>query len=272
MKYLKDENIDSVLQWFRQFEGTDENYLSGHFDRYMRTLKFALGDLEVGRTLDILDVGCHWLHNTFLYANRGHRVFACDAPDLLGYKSVIDASAAMNATLLPSRRLEIGDGISELPDNSVDLVLFCEIIEHLAFNPIPMWKQIYRVLRPGGRIIITTPNSMYHRSVNSLLSRALSGVGFGISVDEIMNNGTYGHHWKEFSLNELQAYFSFLSSDFDSSKFEMVTLDFDIDAPIGVLESGISKTVDVRAYNIYLEVKLPHKINGIHVNPPWIPV
>lgn len=271
MLYVEHENLDNVLEWFRNFNGTDENYLRGHYERYQRTLQFALDESNCETKLDILDIGCHWLHNTFFYSNRGHRVVATDAPDLMDYDSVVTASKAMNAVLLPSKRLETGNGISELEENSIDLVLFCEIIEHLAFNPIPLWKQIYRVLRPGGRIIVTTPNSMYHRSIDIQLNRALSGSGFGISINDIMSNGTYGHHWKEFSILELKEYFNFLSADFDTSRFEMITLDFDKDTDLSSEAIEISKFTDVRAHNIYLEVKLNEKLSGIQVDPPWIP-
>jgi SAM-dependent methyltransferase len=43
------------------------------------------------------------------------------------------------------------------PDNSFDAILFTHVIEHLN-NPFPIGKEIYRVLKPGGRIYIETPN------------------------------------------------------------------------------------------------------------------
>ncbi|WP_165222140.1 class I SAM-dependent methyltransferase [Affinirhizobium pseudoryzae] len=104
-----------------------------------------------------------------------------------------------------SRRIELGDSIADIADNSVDLVLFCEIIEHISFNPIPFGKQIYRVLLSGGRIIVTTPNSMYHGSLSERLTRLWSGSGYGPRVEEIIKQGTYGHHRKEFSVSELHA-------------------------------------------------------------------
>ena len=82
----------------------------------------------------------------------------------------------MGAELVLSRDLEIGEGIVELPDSSVDLVLFCEILEHLAFNPILTWKQIYRVLCPGGRIVLTTPNGNFWRRLETALNRLLGGL------------------------------------------------------------------------------------------------
>ena len=47
---------------------------------------------------------------------------------------------------------------SPLPTASVDAVLFCELFEHLHLNPFHTLKEIFRVLRPGGLFLLTTPN------------------------------------------------------------------------------------------------------------------
>jgi 2-polyprenyl-3-methyl-5-hydroxy-6-metoxy-1,4-benzoquinol methylase len=44
-----------------------------------------------------------------------------------------------------------------LPDASVDTVVSCETIEHLP-DPVQALREFRRVLRPGGRVILTTPN------------------------------------------------------------------------------------------------------------------
>jgi len=44
-----------------------------------------------------------------------------------------------------------------LPDASVDTVISCETIEHLP-DPVQALREFRRVLRPGGRLILTTPN------------------------------------------------------------------------------------------------------------------
>jgi 2-polyprenyl-3-methyl-5-hydroxy-6-metoxy-1,4-benzoquinol methylase len=44
-----------------------------------------------------------------------------------------------------------------LPGASVDTVISCETIEHLP-DPVQALREFRRVLRPGGRVILTTPN------------------------------------------------------------------------------------------------------------------
>ena len=45
-----------------------------------------------------------------------------------------------------------------IPDESFDVVIFSEVIEHLRISPFRALTEIKRMLRPGGRLVVTTPN------------------------------------------------------------------------------------------------------------------
>jgi SAM-dependent methyltransferase len=55
-------------------------------------------------------------------------------------------------------------------DDSFDVVVAPEVIEHLE-NPRFMIREIFRILRPGGSAIVTTPNNESWRSLIALLVR-----------------------------------------------------------------------------------------------------
>ena len=55
-------------------------------------------------------------------------------------------------------------------DNAFDVVVAAEVIEHLE-NPRFMMREIFRILRPGGTAIVTTPNNESWRSLIALLIR-----------------------------------------------------------------------------------------------------
>ncbi len=38
------------------------------------------------------------------------------------------------------------------PDQSFDAILLCEVLEHLTYSPLPMFREIKRVLRPDGHL------------------------------------------------------------------------------------------------------------------------
>jgi 2-polyprenyl-3-methyl-5-hydroxy-6-metoxy-1,4-benzoquinol methylase len=55
-------------------------------------------------------------------------------------------------------------------DDTFDVVVAPEVIEHLE-NPRFMMREIFRILRPGGAAIVTTPNNESWRSLIALLVR-----------------------------------------------------------------------------------------------------
>jgi glycosyltransferase involved in cell wall biosynthesis/predicted SAM-dependent methyltransferase len=54
-------------------------------------------------------------------------------------------------------------------DAAFATVLCCELLEHLQADPMHMMAEIHRILKPGGCLVLTTPNIASLRSVASLL-------------------------------------------------------------------------------------------------------
>jgi hypothetical protein len=85
------------------------------------------------------------------------------------------------------------------PDASFDMVLAMEIFEHLALDPHFFLSEVSRVLRPGGHVVITTPNICSHRGVWKMLGNE-APYSFGIFVP---TGGVYGRHNREYAPREL---------------------------------------------------------------------
>jgi len=83
------------------------------------------------------------------------------------------------------------------PDNSFEMVLCCELVEHLTADPTHMLKEIHRVLTPGGRMLITTPNILVLRNLVALL-KDRRNIYYPYS-----GYGPYGRHNREWTLEEL---------------------------------------------------------------------
>jgi SAM-dependent methyltransferase len=58
------------------------------------------------------------------------------------------------------------------PDNSIDGVVCCEVLEHLFRDPAWMLREVNRVLKPGGWFLVTTPNLTSYHSIR----RAVMGI------------------------------------------------------------------------------------------------
>lgn len=68
---------------------------------------------------------------------------------------------------LSSRNLKVVQGIAEkmpFADASFDVVISEEVLEHIK-NQKQVIKEIYRVLKPGGIVILTTPNKWIYRTL-----------------------------------------------------------------------------------------------------------
>ena len=81
-------------------------------------------------------------------------------------------------------------------DESFDTALLCEVIEHLIKDPVFQLAEIARVLRPGGRLILTTPNVARRNNRVRLAERE------GI-YDPYSQYGPHGRHNREYTAAEL---------------------------------------------------------------------
>jgi 2-polyprenyl-3-methyl-5-hydroxy-6-metoxy-1,4-benzoquinol methylase len=255
---------------FRQFGETDIGYLDTHYDRFCITkgLFESTWPRSGGR---VLDVGAHWLHQSVLYAMDGYRVTSADFPGTIALDSVQRLAKAFEIDLIAYSDLSGGSAFADVPDDTFDIVLFTEIIEHLTFNPVRMWREIHRVLSPGGRIIVTTPN--YYALAGRLWNpaRLRSRMGGGISVDDIIATPTHGHHWKEYSLRELARYFRLLSPDFVLHKTLYVEDYYPRRARPVLPRAGrwIERHFRVFRPTLHVEVTLEAKRNGVIDDPTW---
>jgi SAM-dependent methyltransferase len=83
-----------------------------------------------------------------------------------------------------------------IPDNHYDLILFSEVLEHLRGNPRIAFNEFFRILKPGGRLIVTTPNLVRLNSrFNFLRGRS--------PLEKIGGNDWQGH-FREYVLSELR--------------------------------------------------------------------
>jgi 2-polyprenyl-6-hydroxyphenyl methylase/3-demethylubiquinone-9 3-methyltransferase len=152
--------------------------IAGEFDRLInpydlqRRIEIIFDELLGGESLNghrVLDVGCGTGAFSLRALERGAMVASLDiGPQLL---------ARARAKGVP--RVVAGDAmILPFADARFDVVLSSECIEHTA-DPQRAVVEMLRVLRPGGRLVLTCPNRFWHWSVtlaNTLNLRPYRGL------------------------------------------------------------------------------------------------
>jgi len=93
---------------------------------------------------DLVDIGCGLRPYQSLFAPHIGRYIGIDYPPAGDDRTQIDATIYADSTHLPLR------------DRCVDTVLTTQVLEHVP-EPLHMLREAHRVLRPGGRLIMTAP-------------------------------------------------------------------------------------------------------------------
>lgn len=238
--------------------GGDTEYFAFHRRRFEQHLA-RLQKLNTPGAR-VLDIGSHYLHLSSALSRAGYDVIALDVEEFQGLDFVRRRATEFGVRCEVVRDLGRGDFLpAERPD-SFDCLVFCEILEHITFNPVRFWRRVYDLLRPGGCVYLTTPNSLRHSNILRTVRRAVGLRGVGIPVEEIFQHVTYGHHWKEYSAPELRDYFDRLSPDFG---LEITMEDFDLSV---ARRSALARAVRAagimpRMFRPHLEVviRLPRK-------------
>jgi 2-polyprenyl-3-methyl-5-hydroxy-6-metoxy-1,4-benzoquinol methylase len=118
--------------------------------RYEYTLSLAL-EHHVGR---VLDVGCSPGHLSMALVKAGFDVQGLDLNPIW-----LEKYAPGWAERLRITHTNLEQDPLPFPGDSFDLVIFTEVLEHIAItDPTVILREIRRVLRPGGRMLLSTPN------------------------------------------------------------------------------------------------------------------
>jgi SAM-dependent methyltransferase len=110
---------------------------------------------------EILDIGCGYGWCEYNFLQRGVKKISAieiSENDLTTIKQNIKDERLI---------LKIGDAKNlPFPNESFDTVISWEVIEHIPKNTeLSMFKEIYRVLRPGGHLYLSTPHKSFFANI-----------------------------------------------------------------------------------------------------------
>ena len=153
----------------------------------------------------VIDVGAGAGVVSLSLAKLGHQVVAVDTWEEYepGSENIMGESSGIVARLQRNgvdclRRDVVADGLG-VESESFDLALCLAVIEHLHISPQTMLRDIWRALKPGGHLVLSTPNL-------ARLSKRL-GMALGRSIHPALEvwwkEGPFFGHIREYDQNEI---------------------------------------------------------------------
>jgi ubiquinone/menaquinone biosynthesis C-methylase UbiE len=146
------ETATQNKKYYESYWATNRKTFSGSNQGYAPNLRRWMTDelRELPRTTAVLEVGC------------GDASFTTDLATKFPSVTAIDISAgqiAENAARLPKIAFRQHDVSERFPfDDATFGVVWCsEVLEHL-FEPEFALREMHRVLKPGGRLMVTVPH------------------------------------------------------------------------------------------------------------------
>lgn len=155
-----------ILTWAaRDTESTQ--YAETHITRLERTLNITPPGTAADR---VLEMGAYMQITPALRARLGYgEVRGCyyGPAGQVDHRSVRSAEGVEFAC-----EVDLFDAEKDrfpYPDEHFSTVLCCELLEHLPTDPMFMMAEINRILKPGGHLVLTTPNVASMRALRAIL-------------------------------------------------------------------------------------------------------
>lgn len=136
-----------LARWFMQYCHAQAERIAYDLDQCRSVLDLDSRILEIGCIPPIL---------TLALKGEGYDVVGVDIqPERF--------SATLSKFGIRVEKVDIEQDRLPFTDASLDAVVFNEVIEHLRINPIHTISEIARILRPGGLLLLSTPNLNFYR-------------------------------------------------------------------------------------------------------------
>jgi 2-polyprenyl-3-methyl-5-hydroxy-6-metoxy-1,4-benzoquinol methylase len=180
-------------------------YLTGLRPTYVRTVHDIVDQLNGHdpRSVKVLEIGCFLGLVSIALARVGFQVTATDIPEFLRCARLRErldrAGVCHQACNLRDYRLPF-------EDETFDVVVMCEVLEHLNFNPLPIICESNRVIKPHGVAYVALPNLAHEANRR----RLLGGESIHNPIKDFFaqldpkKNMIVGLHWREYTTAEVK--------------------------------------------------------------------
>jgi SAM-dependent methyltransferase len=206
---LKNLYIKIINEYNSSSLAKEEGFVHNFSDDKLNEIKICAKYLQESSSI-FLDIGTGSGIAPRLFSYLGYKSITLDNP-------ISGGNALKNISEFPVEVISC-DILSQpipLNDGSIDCILFADVIEHLLHSPRTPIIEFLRILKPGGVVVATTPNSMRI----SVRLKVLLGFSNWPSLKDFYFEGYHGGHHHEYTKEEF--IYAFEQAGFYVSKFEL---------------------------------------------------
>ncbi len=194
------ELLDAVAEGVEPDDPALADWLARYRRQHRRRLAvdLALAERYVAPGARVLECGAVPLIATGALAALGYDLSAVDlAPERF--------SGAIARLGLDVRKCDLETEPLPFAAETFDAVVFNELFEHLRINPIATLREVRRVLKAGGVLLLSTPNLRSFRGLRNLLLRHQAHAASGGVYNQYEKLETLGHmgHVREYTTREV---------------------------------------------------------------------
>jgi glycosyltransferase involved in cell wall biosynthesis/SAM-dependent methyltransferase len=161
--------LPEVEQYLRGWavDGASRHYLDTHRTRLVRTLEITPAGGPEDR---VLEMGAYLQVTPALRNKLGYgEVRGCyyGPAGRIDHRTVTSADGETFTCEID--HFDAEKDRFPYPDEHFSTVLCCELIEHLLEDPMHLMSEVNRILKPGGHLVLTTPNVAALRGISAIL-------------------------------------------------------------------------------------------------------
>jgi glycosyltransferase involved in cell wall biosynthesis/2-polyprenyl-3-methyl-5-hydroxy-6-metoxy-1,4-benzoquinol methylase len=210
--------LEQFLRLYVSEDANERSYFETHIKRYIATLE-ALPEGQPGQRVLELGAAFHHVTAALIHRKRYEEVRCTDVWEgEPSSKRVLASSDGMHRDEVIVDNFDLQSSPWPYADGGFDVVLCCEILEHLALDPMALMAEMNRVVKPGGTLLLTTPNLASAHAVEQTL-RAESPYCYGQFE---VSGRTTDRHNREYTAAEVAA----LAADAGFEAVSLRTQDF----------------------------------------------
>jgi 2-polyprenyl-3-methyl-5-hydroxy-6-metoxy-1,4-benzoquinol methylase len=149
-----EEAIAAMLKEYRDNEWLLNEYWPLNEPHVRLMIADVTARFPPGPEVRLLDVGCFNGYISFLFRHLGYHVTGTDVSELEDRRAIFERAGIE----FVSSNMNHAEPFNHLKPQQFDVVIIAQVIEHILNHPLGLIRSLADVMRPGGLMILTTPN------------------------------------------------------------------------------------------------------------------